>query len=101
MRMDWTSLSEAVTTEVADRIGGLYVTPATTGDHAEIAATITGTNGTVFVKAARTDFGVRSLRFELRVGEVICNLSWEKRSHDDDESIRVPSTGTLTMNTPL
>jgi hypothetical protein len=48
-----------------------HVTPATTGDHAEIAATVTGTNGRVFVKAASTDFGVRSLRFELRVSEAI------------------------------
>jgi hypothetical protein len=71
MRIDWTALPEAVTTEVADRVGGLHVTLAKTGDHAEIAAAITGTNGTVFVKAARTDFGVRSLRFELRVSEAV------------------------------
>jgi hypothetical protein len=71
MRMDWTAVPEAVTTEVADRVGGLHVTPATTGDHAEIAATISGANGTVFVKAACTDFGVRSLRFELRVSEAV------------------------------
>ncbi|GAA2470415.1 phosphotransferase [Winogradskya humida] len=71
MRIDWTELPQAVTTEVADRIGGLRVTPATTGDHAEIAATVTGTSGKVFVKAAHTDFGVRSLRFELRVSEAV------------------------------
>jgi hypothetical protein len=71
MRIDWTALPEAVTTEVADRVGGTHVTPATTGDHAEIAATVTGTNGKVFVKAANTDFGVRSLRFELRVSEAV------------------------------
>jgi hypothetical protein len=42
-----------------------------TGDHAEIAATVTGTAGKVFVKAAHSDFGVRSLRFELRVSEAV------------------------------
>jgi hypothetical protein len=69
MRIDWTALPEAVTKEVADRAGGTHIIPATTGDHAEIAATVTGTNGKVFVKAAHTDFGVRSLRFELRVSD--------------------------------
>ncbi len=73
MRIDWTALPEAVTKEVADRIGGTHAIPASTGDHAEIAATVTGTNGTVFVKAAHSDFGIRSLRFELRVSEAI---SW-------------------------
>lgn len=72
MRMDWTALPEAVSEEVADRVGGSHVVPAGTGDHAEIAATVTGANGTVFVKAAQTDFGVRSLRFELRVSEAAC-----------------------------
>ena len=71
MRIDWTELPEAVTKEVADRAGGTHITPAITGDHAEIAATVTGTNGKVFVKAAHTDFGVRSLRFELRVSEAL------------------------------
>ncbi|BBH65316.1 hypothetical protein ACTI_20010 [Actinoplanes sp. OR16] len=71
MRIDWTALPEAVTTEVAGRVGGTHVTPATTGDHAEIAASVTGTNGRVFVKAASTDFAVRSLRFELRVSEAL------------------------------
>ncbi|MBO3736731.1 phosphotransferase [Actinoplanes flavus] len=71
MRIDWTALPEAVIKRVADRIGGTRAIPATTGDHAEIAATVTGTNGQVFVKAAHTDFGVRSLRFELRVSGAI------------------------------
>lgn len=69
MRSDWTALPEAVTTEVADRVGESHVTPAVAGDHAEIAATLVGTRGTVFVKAAHSDFGVRSLRYELRVSE--------------------------------
>ncbi|MDG4803686.1 phosphotransferase [Micromonospora sp. WMMD980] len=73
MRSDWSVLPEAVTKGIADRVGDTHITPATTGDHAEIAATVTGTNGTVFVKAAHTDFGVRSLRFELRVSEAV---SW-------------------------
>lgn len=71
MRIDWTSLPAAVTRELADRVGAAHAVPATTGDHAEIAATVTGTEGTIFVKAAHTDFGVRSLRFELGVSEVV------------------------------
>ena len=71
MRLDWTALPEAVSHEVADRAGGSDIVPATTGDHAEIAATVTGMNGRVFVKAAHTDLGVRSLRFELRVSEAV------------------------------
>jgi Phosphotransferase enzyme family len=71
MRADWASLPEAVTKQVADRVGGSHITPAATGDHAEIAATVTGTAGKVFVKAAHSDFGVRSLRFELRVSEAV------------------------------
>ncbi|GAA2850325.1 hypothetical protein Acy02nite_33520 [Actinoplanes cyaneus] len=71
MRTDWAALPKAVTEEIADRVGGTHATPATAGDHAEIAATVTGTRGKVFVKAAHTDFGVRSLRFELRVSEAV------------------------------
>ncbi|GGN96259.1 hypothetical protein GCM10010112_87370 [Actinoplanes lobatus] len=71
MRIDWTALPEAVTKEVADRVGGSHAVPAVTGDHAEIAVTVTGANGQVFVKAAHIDFGVRSLRFELRVSEAV------------------------------
>lgn len=64
MRIDWAVLPEAVTTGVADLIGGAHA-PGHCRDHAEIAATVTGTHGTVFVKAAHTDFGVRSSRYEL------------------------------------
>ncbi|GAA2915106.1 hypothetical protein Acy02nite_91630 [Actinoplanes cyaneus] len=71
MRIDWTALPEAVTSEVADRVGEARAVPAVAGDHAEIAATVTGSKGQVFVKAANTDFGVRSLRYELRVGEAV------------------------------
>ncbi|MCU7729620.1 phosphotransferase [Actinoplanes sp. KI2] len=71
MRMDWTALPDVVRKEVADRVGDAHAIPATTGDHAEIAATVTGTHGTVFVKAAYSDFGVRSLRYELRVSEAL------------------------------
>src|SRR5687768_89887 len=71
MRTDWATLPEAVTKEVADRVGGSRISPAATGDHAEIAATVTGTAGKVFLKAAHSDFGVRSLRFELRVNEAV------------------------------
>jgi phosphotransferase family enzyme len=71
MRMDWAALPEAVTKEVTDRVGAPHVSPAMTGDHAEIAATVTGPDGKVFVKAAYTDFGVRSLRYELRVSKAL------------------------------
>ena len=74
MRIDWAALPEAVTKEVAGLVGGSHITPATTGDHAEIAATVTGSDGKVFVKAAHTDFGVRSLRYELRVSEALLGL---------------------------
>jgi hypothetical protein len=71
MRVDWTALPEAVTREIADRVGGSHATPAARGDHAEIASTVTGANGTVFVKAARSDLGVRSLRFELLASKAV------------------------------
>lgn len=71
MRIDWTALPKAVKKELADRVGEAHAIPATTGDHAEIAATITGAHGRVFVKAARSEFGVRSLRYELRVSEAV------------------------------
>lgn len=71
MRSDWTALPEAVTDEVADRVGESHVIPAVTGDHAEIAATVAGSRGKVFVKAAHSAFGVRSLRYELRVSEAV------------------------------
>ncbi|MEV6599672.1 phosphotransferase [Actinoplanes sp. NPDC051346] len=67
MRIDWTALPESVTAEIAERVGGTRVTPATGGDHAEIASSVAGANGTVFVKAACSELGVRSLRYELLV----------------------------------
>ncbi len=69
MRNDRTVSPEAVAKEIADRIGGSHAVPAVSGDHAEFAATVTGTAGRVFVKAALSDLGVRSLRHELLVGE--------------------------------
>lgn len=47
------------------------MTPASDGDHAEIAATVTGARGSVFVKAAVSELGVRSLRYELLVGRTV------------------------------
>jgi len=53
MRTDWVALPEAVKTEIAGRLGGVpKVISASSGDHAEIAATVTGPTGKVFVKAA-------------------------------------------------
>lgn len=54
MRIDWAALPEAVTKEVDDRASGSHVIPAATVDHAEVAATIAGSHGKVFVKAAHT-----------------------------------------------
>ncbi|GAB1688447.1 aminoglycoside phosphotransferase [Krasilnikovia sp. M28-CT-15] len=72
MRSDWTALPEAVTTEIADRIGGAFeVTPAVTGDHAEIASAVTGPNGTVFIKAASAETNVLTLRYELAVTKAV------------------------------
>ncbi|WP_341273913.1 hypothetical protein [Krasilnikovia cinnamomea] len=72
MRSDWTALPEAVITEIADRIGGAFeVTPAVPGDRAEIAATVTGPNGTVFIKAASAATNVLTLRYELAVTKTV------------------------------
>ncbi|MDR7278376.1 phosphotransferase family protein [Catenuloplanes atrovinosus] len=69
MRSDWTALPDAVTTEIADRVGRPFtVRPAAGGDHAEIAAAVTGPAGTVFIKAASggpESVSFRSLRYEL------------------------------------
>ncbi|MDG4792604.1 aminoglycoside phosphotransferase [Micromonospora sp. WMMD1082] len=66
MRSDWNVLPKAVTTEIAVRVGGIIdVHAAPNGDHAEIASTVTGSTGRVFVKAAGGEFSVRSLRYEL------------------------------------
>lgn len=71
MRSDWTALPDTVTTEITERLGGTRVTPALSGDHAEIAATVAGPNGKVFVKAASSELGVRSLRYELLVSKAV------------------------------
>lgn len=66
MRSDWTALPDSVTTGIAERVGGAFdVTPASSGNHAEIASTVTGPTGQVFVKAASGELSVRSLRYEL------------------------------------
>lgn len=70
MRSDWTILPEAVAAEIAERLGGGFeAAPAPTGNHAEIASTVTGPAGTVFVKAASA--GIQSLRFELAATKAI------------------------------
>ncbi|TDC02242.1 aminoglycoside phosphotransferase [Micromonospora fluostatini] len=72
MRSDWTTLPEAVTARIAERVGGIIdVDPAPSGNHAEIASTVTGSARKVFVKAASGDLGVRSLRFELAATSAI------------------------------
>jgi hypothetical protein len=71
MLSDWTDLPPVAIAGIADRIGGADVVPATSGDHAEIAATVIGTYGSAFVKAAHSDLGIRSLRYELLVGETL------------------------------
>ncbi|MEU5565468.1 phosphotransferase family protein [Micromonospora musae] len=72
MRRDWAALPEAVTAEIAARVGGIIdAYPAPSGNHAEIASTVTGSTDTVFVKAASTDLSVRSLRYELAVTSAV------------------------------
>jgi hypothetical protein len=71
MRVDWAALPEAVMAGITDRVGGGHAVSAGAGDHAEFAATVGGSGGKVFVKASRTDFGVRALRYELLVSEAV------------------------------
>jgi hypothetical protein len=72
MRIDWAALPEAVKTEIATRVGGVpEVKSASSGDHAEIATTVTGPAGKVFAKATSSEFGVRSLRYELLVSRAV------------------------------
>ncbi|TWG28255.1 phosphotransferase family enzyme [Micromonospora palomenae] len=59
---------QSVTTGIAEGVRGAFdVTPASSGNHAEIASTITGPAGPVFIKAASAELSVRSLRYELAV----------------------------------
>jgi len=87
MRTDWVALPEAVKTEIAGRVGGVpEVISASSGDHAEIAATMTGPAGKVFVKAASSEFGIRSLRYELLASRAVplsCSpvVEWDIESH--------------------
>lgn len=72
MRSDWAALPDIVTAEIADRVGGIIdVHPAPCGNHAEIASTVTGRAGRVFVKAASGDLSVRTLRYELAATQII------------------------------
>lgn len=75
MRRDWDVLPESVRAKVSAWVDGYdSVAPAPDGDHAEIAAAVTGPHGQVFVKAASTDLGVRSLRFELAANEAVARV---------------------------
>ncbi|WP_433536387.1 phosphotransferase [Micromonospora sp. CA-249363] len=66
MRREWAALPKTVVTEIAERVGGIIgVRAAPTGNHAEIASTVVGTSGMVFVKAASTGRSVQTLRYEL------------------------------------
>lgn len=72
MRSDWTALPESATTKIAGLVGGIReVIPAPRGNHAEIAATVAGPAGEVFVKAASSELGVRSLRYELLASRAV------------------------------
>jgi hypothetical protein len=71
MRSDWNALPEAVMTGIGERAGGTHATPVSGGDHVEIAATVTGDNRKVFVKAASSEVGVRSLRYELLASKAV------------------------------
>jgi hypothetical protein len=65
------TLPQPVTDAIVARIGPFEVIPASGGHHAEVAARVIGRVRTVFVKAACSDFGVRSLRFEARVSRAV------------------------------
>ncbi|MDG9674685.1 aminoglycoside phosphotransferase [Micromonospora sp. DH14] len=72
MRSDWTALPKSITAGITERIGGTFdVTPASSGNHAEIASTVTGPAGQIFVKAASGELSVRSLRYELAATRAI------------------------------
>lgn len=72
MRSAWTDLPDNVIAAIAERVGEpLEVTPASNGDHADIAATVTGPTAKVFIKAATADLRVRSLRYELAASTAI------------------------------
>ncbi|WP_336298055.1 hypothetical protein [Micromonospora sp. LH3U1] len=72
MRSDWTALPESVTAGIAGRVGGNFdVTPASSGNHAEIAWAVTGPAGWIFVKAASGELSVRSLQYELAATQTI------------------------------
>ncbi|MEU5931038.1 hypothetical protein [Micromonospora sp. NPDC047187] len=72
MRSDWTALPERVTAGIAERVGGTFdVTSASSGNHAEIASTVTGPAGRIFVKAASGELSGRSLRYELAATQAI------------------------------
>jgi hypothetical protein len=71
MRRDWAALPATVVTGIRERVGGTRVIPASDGDHAEIAATVTGAGESAFIKAAVSELGVRSLRYELLVSRSI------------------------------
>ncbi|MHA4948671.1 hypothetical protein ACX27O_15230 [Micromonospora sp. SD19] len=101
MRKDWTALPESVTAAIAARVGGTFdVTPASSGDHAEIASTVTGPAGQIFVKAASGELSVRSLRYELAVTRAIDRhppaVLWQFES----DSWLMVGTGTLPVPTP-
>ena len=80
MRKDWTALPDAVASGIAERAGGTRVTPASGGDHAEIAATVAGPDGKVFVKAACSELGQRSLRYEV-AATLAVDLPYRPRIH--------------------
>ncbi|BEL13020.1 hypothetical protein Q0Z83_112110 [Actinoplanes sichuanensis] len=66
-----TTLPQPVTAVIAERVGAFDVVRASNGHHAEFAARILGQGHTLFVKAARSDFGVRSLRYETQVSRAV------------------------------
>ncbi|MEW2593905.1 aminoglycoside phosphotransferase [Micromonospora aurantiaca] len=72
MRSDWTTLPRSVITRITEQVGGAFeATPAPDGNHAQIASTVTGPSGPVFVKAACDEWAVQSLRYELAVTQAV------------------------------
>lgn len=86
-RSDWTDLPDTITAAIERRTGPVTrVRSAPTGNHADIAATVQTTDGTVFVKAARKlpdrdGPEVRSLRRESEISPYVTQFAPRLLSH--------------------
>lgn len=86
MAHGWTAVPPVVAREILQRAGGSDITPAATGNHAELAVSVGGPNGSVFVKGASSPLGVRSLRYEVQVNRNVDRryapaVLWDLEAH--------------------